>query len=149
MKTFRLFTCLLAVVALSLGFTACDDEDDNDVALTEANVIGKWYLTHASGYDKGPDIPTNEESWEETLEYGVVYVELKADHTYVSVSTVENDVIGNGKGTWALSGEVLTFSVDQYHTLYTIKSLTSKEFVIEGYEKIGKHEAYVLMTMKR
>lgn len=49
MKTFRLFGMVLMTVLMSVGFTACSSDDDNDNGYSSA-IVETWMQQNASGY---------------------------------------------------------------------------------------------------
>ena len=50
MKTLRLIGTTLLMVVLCLNFTACGDDDDDEI--TSDNLVGRWVMIHQQGYEK-------------------------------------------------------------------------------------------------
>ena len=66
MKTFRFFATLL-VIALCAGFTSCsdDDEEENSVEISLANLQGTWDMIKCYGWEY--DDNNQKENWTEDV----------------------------------------------------------------------------------
>ena len=45
MRTFRLIGMTLLMVMLTVNFTACSDDEEEQTIIDQANLIGKWQTT--------------------------------------------------------------------------------------------------------
>ena len=74
MKTFRFFATLL-VIALCAGFTSCsdDDEEENSVEISLANLQGTWDMIKCYGWEY--DDNNQKENWTEDVSGEYIFFE--------------------------------------------------------------------------
>ena len=125
MKTLRVWSMLVCLLALSAGFVSCsDDEEGFDTSL----LIGRWELVRYEGYYYTPDgerIPYEEPVYGEYAEFfedGTVYFD-------------------GDNGTWSASGNRLIVNGTEASEAFTVASLTSTELILEvsGRDEYGEY----------
>ena len=145
MKTLRLIGTILLMVVLCLNFTACGDDDDDDIDVSQLE--GTWGLTHSAGWrleetekyewDYTCD-PYNPDSSEHECEKLVI--KKLTDNTYSVAAYYYNDSewrADGGSQTLTLNGNTLTVSktngnygyFDSYANLI-IEALTTENLAI-------------------
>ena len=95
MKTFRFFATLL-VIALCAGFTSCsdDDEEENSVEISLANLQGTWDMIKCYGWEY--DDNNQKENWTEDVSGEYIFFEdtdgnggySDGSHTYYFASYI-------------------------------------------------------------
>ena len=106
MKTFRFFATLL-VIALCVGFTSCsdDDEEENSVEISLANLQGTWDMIKCSDDDdENPLVGT----W--------VSIENRNSVEYKDVMTINSD--GTGSSAIYENGQIDKDGVDNFRYTY-------------------------------
>lgn len=125
MKTLKVWSMLVCLLAISAGFVSCSDDDEGfDTSL----LIGRWELVRYERYYYTPDgerIPYEEPVYGE-------YAEFFEDGTV----TFDGD-----NGTWSVSGKQLHLTVYGERGTFTIASLTSTELILEvsGRDEDGEY----------
>ena len=76
MKTFRFFATLL-VIALCAGFTSCsdDDEEENSVEISLANLQGTWDMIKCYGWEY--DDNNQKENWTEDVSENISSLKIQ------------------------------------------------------------------------
>ena len=147
MKTLRLIGTTLLMVVLCLNFTACGDDDDDEI--TSDNLVGRWVMIHQQGYEKYEEMPNLNEEWNGAPEGDdFVNFTFNADGTFDE---------GEG-GKWTLHGNTLTLKyyyngeVDEVYELKVLE-LSSSKAVLEIQYKETEHgstyEYYNKMTYQK
>lgn len=141
MRNFK-FLSLLMFVVLSVGFTACGDDDDDEISAD--NLVGTWELYWSAGYEK---YNGEEDRWDEAVDESD-----KFRMTFNSDGTgVEDD--DNQSFNWKLDGKKLTITGGGESQTVTLVKMSSSELVVESSEKgtdNGKpYEFYDKLTFKR
>lgn len=147
MKTLRLIGTTLLMVVLCLNFTACSDDDDDEI--TSDNLVGRWVMIHQQGYEKYEEMPNLNEEWNGAPEGDdFVNFTFNADGTFDE---------GEG-GKWTLHGNTLTLKyyyngeVDEVYELKVLE-LSSSKAVLEIQYKETEHgstyEYYNKMTYQK
>ncbi|MBQ7823002.1 MAG: lipocalin family protein [Bacteroidaceae bacterium] len=99
-----------------LVFTACSDDDKDDVKLTTEQVVGKWNVTWAQQGNESLDISS-----------GSIYMSLKSDGTYRTVMFDDYYI-----GEWKLEGNtVVGTTTDPITERYTFTSLDGNNAEID------------------
>ena len=144
MKTLRLIGTTLLMVVLCLNFTACGDDDDDDIDVSQLE--GTWGLTHSAGWgleetekyewDYTCD-PYNPDSSEHECEKLVI--KKLTDNTYSVAAYYYNgsEWRTHSSQTLTLNGNILTVSqtngdygyFESYANL-TIETLTAENLAI-------------------
>lgn len=129
-------------VILSVGFTACGDDDDDD-GVSADKLVGTWELYWNAGYQKSNG---EEDRWDEAVtEADKEKITFKADGTGV------ND--DNESCTWKLDGKKLTITSGGESETVTLLKLNSAELIVEYFEKgtdeDGTYEYYDKFTYKK
>lgn len=92
------FAVILAVIAMTLSFTSCSDDDDNLAAELVGNT---WVLNQVEYNGQWIDVTKPPYSYR----FGTTYITFKSDGTYYGAGS-----FGNGKGTYKVDGKkVLTY----------------------------------------
>ncbi len=136
---FKLLMMLLGVMAFSVAFTACDDDDDD---ISKANIVGKWLLKKSTtdGIVELPDYdcPTKKG-----------YVEFLSDGRIKDVYYNEEcKAVTYTDTQWSLDGNTLTTQEknqkNSYTYIYTVKTLTSESMILlfEKELKNGKEQPF-------
>ena len=123
MKTFRLIGMTLLMIMLTVNFTACSDDDDNELSLPVDNtlelLIGTWEGTgEVAGrlfkfnedYTYSYDTPYSNETENGTFEY--------FPNRYMFVTYYTNDW---GQGDWK-----------EENIIYTIVKITEDELILNN-----------------
>lgn len=118
---------LLCTIVLSVGFTACSDDNDES-----ATVVGRWKVVHFQGYYKDFSLP--EKNWEEDKDVvsNEIY-QVNEDGT----GNVEDDPF-----SWHLEGDQLSISQQGLSQTYTLLKLTDSEMVIDILTLTDSSELY-------
>ena len=105
----------LFLMAMPLLFASCSsDDDDDDSAYPMEELYGKWKVT---------ELKVNE-TWYDVTKYP--YTRFGMSITFYEDGTFYGSgYLGNGKGTYKVSGNTITTYVDgELYVTYTINSLT-------------------------
>ena len=124
MKTLRLIGTTLLMVMLAANFTACSEDDDEQIIIEQANLIGKWQSTWEKIHkvENGKEVVTSDEAYTNGL------LEFKDDGT-----CIESRVDGGYTETsrWSLKDNKLTISYDDgYSDVLTVNELTVTKLVL-------------------
>ena len=116
MKTFRFFATLL-VIALCAGFTSCsdDDEEENSVEISLANLQGTWDMIKCYGWEY--DDNNQKENWTEDVSGEYIFFEdtdgnggYSDDlHTYYFASSINGNKLILRDSGW-LAGKSITIT---------------------------------------
>lgn len=153
MRTLRLIGMAVIAVIMSVNFTACSDDEEEDNRPLSEKIIGHWVLTYEEGYIKDPDYPEDDEAWSHTPKDEYEYFgnfTFREDGTY---SEYELDGTSNPQSIekWTIKDNIITLIEDE-HEQYELKVLeiTSDKLVLEFYYKHENDgETYAKMTYKR
>ena len=110
---------LFVLVAMSLSFSYCSDDDNDSTPVTEANIAKKWY--YVSYEVNGQTIPY------ENSECARDYIKFISGGTFEEYLVMSCDplVAETVNGTWSLSGNTITLTFEgDAPTSATISSLT-------------------------
>ena len=146
MKNYKIFYTLFMLLSMSLGFTACSDDDD-DVSTND--LVGTWEAIWEEGYEKWED---GIDEWDEAPEdqYRIIF---NADGTYSSEYYYSGKWHEEVIGTYSVKGNKLYGKNEEGDYVATIFSLTSTQLILEEYEKYsdeyGIEEEYNKVTFKR
>lgn len=122
MKKFLPFLTVLLVAFFAFTLTSCgSDDDDNNSPFATSDVVGTWVTTAYQAED-GTWIDLTSSLYASVR----AYAKFNSDGTYTGWGA-----LGNGSGTWKLSGTTLTTYVDG--TVY----ITYKNIVVNGNEMSG------------
>lgn len=124
MRAFRLIGMTLLMVMLAVNFTACNDDEEEQTIIDQANLIGKWQSTWEKIHkvENGKEVVTSDEAYTNGL------WEFKADGT-----CTEGYADGGYTETsrWSLKDNKLTISYsDGYSDVLTINELTATKLVL-------------------
>ena len=153
MRTLRLIGMAVIAVIMSVNFTACSDDEEEDNRPLSEKIIGHWVLTYEEGYIKDTDYPEDDEAWshapKDEYEYFGNFT-FREDGTY---SEYELDGTSNPQSIekWTIKDNIITLIEDE-HEQYELKVLeiTSDKLVLEFYYKHENDgETYAKMTYKR
>lgn len=152
MKTLRLIGLTIMAVVMTISFTSCGDDDDEDNRPLSEKVIGHWVLTYEEGYIKDSEYPEDNHSWshapKDECEYFGNFT-FREDGTY---SEYDLDGTSNPQSIekWTVSGDIIRLIEDE-HEQYDLKVLeiTSNKLVLEYHFKDETTEDYAKMTYKR
>lgn len=132
MEKIKKLFLLMAILIPAMAFTACSDDDEPEVKITEAEVVGTWNVTQMTEDGETVDVPN-----------GYVTFTIKSDHNY-SVRFLTN----NYKGTWKLEGNtVVGTTIDPITERLTFTSLNGNNATINYSNSEG--DKYVLKATKR
>ena len=116
MKTFRFFATLL-VIALCAGFTSCsdDDEEENSVEISLANLQGTWDMIKCYGWEY--DDNNQKENWTEDVSGEYIFFEdtdgnggySDGSHTYYFASSINGNKLILRDSGW-LAGKSITIT---------------------------------------
>ncbi len=127
MKTKNLVKVLLLVmslVAMSVAIIGCGSDDDDEVPVKKASIVGKWV------FEKGI---TNGKTWLPTNACPAKkdYCEYFANGT-LRWFAYDSDCgkVALDLKTWTIDGNTLIESKDDYTDIYTIKTLTESSMVL-------------------
>ena len=124
MRTLRLFGMTLLMVVLAVNFTACCDDEDEQVIIEQANLIGKWQSTWEKIHkvEKGKEVVTSDEAYTNGLwefKAGGTCIESYVDGGHTEISR------------WSLKDNKLTISYDDgYSDILTVNELTATKLVL-------------------
>jgi hypothetical protein len=122
---------LLLVTVMAFGCSSDDSSnDDGSMAVTEANILGRWYMKGGT-VNGGPF-----EDYEHECPAERDFQEIFANHT-ITFSGHGADCEMNDTQTsdWALSGNTLTISSAEPFLMsfsYNVVKLTNNEMILEG-----------------
>lgn len=116
MKTFRFFATLL-VIALCAGFTSCsdDDEEENSVEISLANLQGTWDMIKCYGWEY--DDNNQKENWTEDVSGEYIFFEdtdgnggySDGSHTYYFACSINGNKLILRDSGW-LAGKSITIT---------------------------------------
>ena len=116
MKTFRFFATLL-VIALCACFTSCsdDDEEENSVEISLANLQGTWDMIKCYGWEY--DDNNQKENWTEDVSGEYIFFEdtdgnggySDGSHTYYFASSINGNKLILRDSGW-LVGKSITIT---------------------------------------
>ena len=149
MKDYKIFYTLFMLLSMSLGFTACSDDDDDSIS--GDGLIGTWEAIWEQGYEKREGY--EDDIWDEAPE-DPFRVTFNQDDTYQSEYYDNGKWYNEQNGSYSVKGNKL-YVIDDEGDRYeiTIVSLTSTQLILEEYEKYtdedGVGEDYRKVTYKR
>ena len=110
---------LFVLVAMSLSFSYCSDDDNDSTAVTEANIAKKWY--YVSYEVNGQTIPY------ENSECARDYIKFISGGTFEEYLVMSCDplVAETVNGTWSLSGNTISGTIFGETVTGTVSSLTA------------------------
>lgn len=113
----KLSFVMLFVALLTLCFTSCSKDDDNDFAYPMEQLYGKWKVVEVNVDGK----------WYDVTKYP--YTRFGMDITfYEGGKYYGSGYLGNGSGTYEVSGKTITTYVDgEVYAVYTVNSLNGNE----------------------
>ena len=121
MRTFRILAAfVLAVVCMSLSSCSKDDDNNENPAIEQANLIGKWQSKWQKTHEvkDGKEVVTSDEA------YTNGSWEFKADGTCIEDGN-------NETSKWALKDNKLTITYnDGYSDVVTVNELTAKKLIL-------------------
>ena len=126
-KKKNLLWLLSLLMIVSVSFTSCNKDDDDDVvpvADLKTAIIGKWKSVSDVVYVDGKEIRDESEYYTDDKYY---VDELKSDGTYLDLRFVngKRDPSYKTHGTWELKGDILIYDNDEdYPCKVTIKGNT-------------------------
>ncbi len=131
--SFKLLMMLLGVMAFSVAFTACDDDDD----VSKASVVGKWTLEK---FEVNGVVDEEEEEGE--CKEKQDYVEFLANGIFKDVYYNQDCKAETEEDKWKYEGDklVLLFVESNgvvtytYKGVYIVKTLTENSLVLEYYK---------------
>ena len=131
---------IIVLVSAAL-FVGCNPKDDNDDAITIADIIGSWTLTHEEGYEVYGD---EREDWSRNAGWLSVYT-FNSDNT--GIHNYNDGHPGEWSFTWQYTASNQNLSVvsdgdpDRPH-LYVIEILQPSLLVIIRHVTQGDYEYY-------
>lgn len=129
----KLLMMLLGVIALSIAFTSCNDDDDDKKVTLESQLIGKWYWE--KDIVNGTEDINDEFECSTQKDYSEFLPAGKVMHKTYNEKCQEEILEGS---SWKLESKTLTL-IDFFESdetdIFTIKNIT--ENIIElHYEKV-------------
>ena len=124
MKTLRFLGMTLLMVMLAVNFTACSDDEDEQIIIDQANLIGKWQSTWEKIHkvENGKEVVTSDEAYTNGL------WEFKTGGTCIE-SYVDGGHIETSR--WSLKDNKLTISYsDGYSDVLTVNELTATKLIL-------------------
>ena len=158
MKKFVFCAALFAAIS----FAACsDDDDESNLPVTEANIVGTWKIVHEQGYEDdgyeietwSDDYPCTDEDvwwyWTFTFDEGGTCTQKEID----IIDKVESSS-GSDKFSYSISGNTLTLSNEDEGgddiVRYRIDKLTKSQLVLFESQDDGYYSHLEnTMTFKR
>ena len=145
MKKFVFCAALFAAIS----FAACsDDDDESNLPVTEANIVGTWQIVHAEGYEDEGD-RYGKDTWSEDFPllddvsywwYWTYTFDEGGTGTYteIDIDGIEKvEYVDQAKFSYSISGNTLTIKGDPNNDglnvddgIYQIKSLTKSQLVL-------------------
>ena len=135
---------LIALTIISLFFTSCSDENDNDSTSNDLDYIGQWLLTFSGTYE-GSECSGDLMGSGDGSTDGSTFITLYEDGTYLSTDSffcIEPDNVNdpNCQGTWSsnTSGVIITsffsitYLVDEENGMRTMTSELQGEMTSNG-----------------
>lgn len=139
-------SCMM--MALCIGFTACDDDDEGIDGDAKALIIGTWEGTWTKGYEI---YNGKKETWDE--EYGEgTFITFKSDGTATLKEDIGNNKLYTENYTWSISGNKLflkDIDNDDDNDEYIITTLNSGTLILTSHDKDGEDEYYEETTFKK
>lgn len=135
-------SCMM--MALCIGFTACDDDDEGIDGDASTLILGTW----EAYWDKGYTIYHGEkETWDERITDEGSYTFKKGGYGFVT----EYDTNESEEITWSISGNKLKIELVKYNEIdeFVIKTLNSNTLIFIDYEKDEDGEYYDEVTFKK
>lgn len=113
----KLSFVMLFAALFTLCFTSCSKDDDNDFAYPMEQLYGKWKVVEVNVDGK----------WYDVTKYP--YTRFGMDITfYEGGKYYGSGYLGNGSGTYEVSGKTITTYVDgEVYAVYTVNSLNGNE----------------------
>lgn len=131
-RILAILTAALALMAVSCEGNKSEDDDDDTIEVTEANLQGTWEgaVEHdfAQGYPQKWRIQINGK-------------EYTTWHTHQTAGSINDDVqglktVGNKeKGTWAYAAGVLTLTPKEQYASYAITSMSPTKYSYYKYNE--------------
>ena len=149
MKKFVFCAALFAAIS----FAACSDDDESNLPVTEANIVGTWQIVNEQGYEDD-HYDGHKDTWSEDYPYvdddGWWYWTYTFDEggtgTYTDIGTIDKgkvEYVDQAKFSYSISGNTLTIKGDpndddwDIDNIYQIKSLTKSQLVLFASEYGG------------
>ncbi|MDH6343433.1 hypothetical protein M2480_002979 [Parabacteroides sp. PFB2-12] len=125
MKRYLIFYICLA---LTLSFSSCDDDKDNDVATS--NIVGKWKLVEVKINGKVNN-PASADAYYEPCDYNG-WVRYNSDGTADEYDACTKKTYINA-GVWSINKGILTLSSREFGIPITVNiiELSSTTFIYE------------------
>jgi hypothetical protein len=124
---------VLALLVVSLGFTGCKKDDDDDAKVI---ILGKWQMTKEVWKDYNPNGSIANQGTETDVDYAI---EFKSNGSYTVY--YQGDIEETGTYSIQNDGKKLVFNnaEDDIDDIHTINSLTSSQLVLyqEDSETVG------------
>lgn len=130
------------IIGLCLGFSACSDDDKDDV-VSAGTLVGTWESSWSTGYIKYVNNPKESNSWDESVS-GEVRIKINADGTGISTEDEENFSF-----KWKLDGNKLSIDSEDEQSAAIVLIINNTEMVLEMYEVDEKYEYYEKTTYRR
>lgn len=144
MKKFELkFWLSCMMMALCIGFTACDDDDEGIDGDAKTLIVGTWESTWNKGYEI---YEGKKDTWDEAYTEDIYTFKNDGSGTYKDVS---GTTTYTESFTWSVSGNKLKITFDDYSDEATIKTLNENTAVLIAKEKDKDGEFYNEVTFKK
>ena len=134
-------SCMM--MALCIGFTACDDDDEGIDGDASTLILGTWEAYWEKGYETSDG---EKDTWDKSPEETESYT-FKKDGSGI---TTYGDESMNF--TWNISNNKLRITLQNKHNEvfeFVIKTLNSATLVLTDYEKDEYGEVYNEITLKK
>lgn len=144
LTTMKKLFFIAAALFAAVSFSACSDEDkDDNLPVTVANLAGTWQITHSEGWviysdgtreDFSEDFPARDGWW--TVEYREDGTATETSYNDSGSATIEESF------TYTISGTTLTESRSYENNCYEIKSLSKNNLILflKGEDLEGKDQ---------
>ena len=151
MKTLRFIGVALLTVLMSVGFSACGDDNENDGGDISASIEGKWYLKSEKWYgwkDGQPDMSN--------VTIDKTYDDYADARIWVLIKEGENLILEQIKGYNDNKYTLEVVGNNEYkkgNDKFVVKVLTSNSLVVDYYDNYydqdEKHKEYGTYTFMR
>ena len=164
MKTknyFSMMTTLLTVIAMSISFTACgnDDSDDNGghtagKAVTVENLKGVWELCHVKGstlneddefitFDRDVTTSAQDLAWLEQADFmDFVRYEFTTDSRFLCHTCQNGTFRQTASCYYTISGQTISFVDARHSEQVQVSRLTDTELIIHNNDSEEGYDVY-------
>lgn len=148
LKAFKYFILLFFTTLSLVSLTSCDEEKKNGPDNTSSDIVGRWRVTHISGYEK--ENGRIVDSWDEDVdEYDESLVYNFKRNGELIIYEYYDGHYDEERGFWEIDGKKLYLDIYDEDEEWDIKTLTSSRLVITARFKYGTSEDYYEYTFSK